>query len=235
MTTIKEAQVSATQKLDKIGIDSSALDTDVLLSFVLKKPKEFLYTYPEKKLTASQIKKYNFLIKKRIKKMPIAYLIGHKEFFGLNFYVDKNVLIPRPLTESLVEAVIKEIKNKKAIIADIGTGSGCIAIALKKHLPQATIYAVDISVAALKVAKKNARKHHAKIIFKKGNLLDPIKKIKIDYIVANLPYLKVGQIKDELIYEPKTALLGGDKYIKKLLRQIKNLSHSPKKIFLEKE
>ena len=263
---IKQALLKATQKLKQAkieprqkrgetphpmwcGVDSSALDADILLSFVLKKSKEFLYTYPEKKLTKNQLAKFNQLINRRLKREPVAYLINRKEFYGLDFYVDKNVLIPRPLTESLVEQVIKEVGNKKATIADIGTGSGCIAIALKKHLPQATIYATDISPAALKVAKKNAKKHRVKIKFLKGDLLKPflpsrkatrpgrVAFKKIDIIIANLPYLIKNQIKNELKYEPKTALLGGDKYIKELLRQVKKLNPPSggqlKKIFLE--
>lgn len=231
--TIKQALKQAAQKLAAAGIDSSALDADILLSFVLKKPKEFLYTYPEKILTKNQLTRFNQLINRRAKHEPVAYLTQHKEFFGLDFYVDKNVLIPRPLTESLVEQVIKEVGNKKVVIADIGTGSGCIAIALKKHLPQATIYATDISAAALLVAKKNARKHRVKIKFLQGNLLEPLKNKKIDIIVANLPYLNKNQIKNELTFEPKIALLGGKKYIKELLRQAKKLKYQPKKIFLE--
>lgn len=225
--TIKQALIEATKKL------KSALDADILLSHAIDKSKEYLYTYPEKNLTKKQTEKYNRLIKKRIKKIPVAYLTNHKEFFNLDFYVDKNVLIPRPLTESLVEEVIKEAKNKKINIADIGTGSGCIAIALKKHLPQATVYATDISIAALNVAKKNAKKHRVKIKFFQGDLLAPLSNKKIDIIVANLPYLTKSQIKNELKYEPKTALLGGDKYIKKLLRQAKELKYQPEKIFLE--
>ncbi len=243
--TIKEILKQAIKQLNKAKIDSSALDADILLSFVLKKPKEFLYTYPEKKLTKNQLAGFNRLINCRVKREPVAYLTHHKEFYGLDFYVDKNVLIPRPLTESLVEEVINYAKNQRLTIADIGTGSGCIAITLKKHLPNTTIYATDISPAALKVAKKNARKHKTKIKFFKGNLLEPFLPpssrkatfrnvaFKIDYIVANLPYLNKTQIKNELKYEPKTALLGGDKYIKELLWQAKKLKPRPKKIFLE--
>ncbi|MFH1226121.1 MAG: HemK/PrmC family methyltransferase, partial [bacterium] len=142
---IKKILKQAAEKLKAAKIDSAFLDADILLAFTLKKPKEFLYSYPEKKLTKNQLAKFNQLINRRAKREPVAYLINRKEFYGLDFYVDKNVLIPRPLTETLVEEIIKKVKNKKVVIADIGTGSGCIAITLKKHLPQATIYAIDIS------------------------------------------------------------------------------------------
>ncbi|MFH1173226.1 MAG: peptide chain release factor N(5)-glutamine methyltransferase [bacterium] len=233
MITIRQALIEATKQLKQAKIDSSALDADVLLSYLLKKHKAYLYTYPEKELTNKQKREYGQLIKKRAARMPTAYLTGHKDFYGLDFKVNKNVLIPRPFTESLVEQVIKEVGNKKIIIADIGTGSGCIAIALKKHLPQATVYATDISPKALVVAQKNAKKNQVKIKFLKGDLLKPIRDKKIDYLIANLPYLKASQIKDELKYEPRTSLIGSVNDIKKLLQQITKLKEKPTKIFLE--
>lgn len=166
----------------------SYLDAEILLAFVLEKPKEFLYTHPEYKLTATQIKKFKKLVNCRKEGEPVAYLTNHKEFYGLNFYVDKNVLIPRPETETLVEEIIKDNKNKKIVIADIGTGSGCIAIVLAKFLPKAKIYATDICKKALNVATGNAKKHNVKIDFIQGNLLEPLKNKKIDIVAANLPY-----------------------------------------------
>lgn len=234
--TIKEVLIKATKELKRAKIDSSTLDADVLLSYLLKKPKEYLYAHPEKILTDKQQKKYNQLIKKRANRMPAAYLTDQKEFYGLNFYVDQNVLIPRPFTERLVEGVLQEAKknkNKKITIADIGTGSGCIAIAVKKYLPQATLYATDLSPKALTVAQKNARQHKLPIQFFQGDLLEPIKDKKIDYLLANLPYLKSNQIKKELKYEPRQSMVGSLNDIKRLLRQINKLKKQPVRIFLE--
>ncbi|OGF21082.1 protein-(glutamine-N5) methyltransferase, release factor-specific [Candidatus Falkowbacteria bacterium RIFOXYB2_FULL_38_15] len=166
----------------------SPLDAEILLSFVIKKSKEFLYTYPEHKLTIGQIKNFKNLVNRRTKDEPVAYLTNHKEFYGLNFYVNKNVLIPRPETETLVEEIIENNKNKKITIADIGTGSGCIAITLAKFLPKAKIHATDICKKALNVASKNAETHNVKINFIQGDLLEPLKNKKIDIVVANLPY-----------------------------------------------
>jgi len=237
--TIRQALLKATQQLNQVKINSASLDADVLLTFILNKSKEYLYTYPEKELTKKQTEKYNQLIKKRRQRIPVAYLTNHKEFYGLDFYVNRDVLIPRPLTEQLVEKVINEIeneqkKNKKRItIADIGTGSGCIPVAIKKHLPQATVYATDISKKALAVAKKNAKKYKTTIKFFRGDLLKPLKNKKIDFLIANLPYLKSDQIKNELTYEPKQAVVGSVNDIKRLLKEISELKQKPEKIFLE--
>ncbi len=216
---IQKALLSAKLKIDKKNPSESQLDAEVLLSFVMKKPRTFLLANLEKKLSGFQANKFNKLVEKRKKGMPVAYLTNHKEFYGLDFFVDENVLIPRPDTETLIEETIKKARflsqsqdNKKSIIiADIGTGSGCIAVTLAKYLPTVKIIATDISEKALKVAQKNARYHKVlkKINFKKGNLLKPItKKNEIDIIVANLPYLN----KKELVNvpkEPKLALYGG--------------------------
>jgi release factor glutamine methyltransferase len=156
--------------------DLAAFDVEILLAFVLKKPKEFLYAHPEKKLTAAQLAHFKKLITRRAKHEPIAYITNQKEFFGLNFYVDKNVLIPRPETETLVEATISNIKypiSNSQTIVDIGAGSGCVAVSLAKRFPNAKIFATEISSGAMKVARKNARHHKAAVIFFRGNLISP--------------------------------------------------------------
>ena len=227
----------ASQKLSKSKIESAMLDAEILLSFVLKNPKEFIYAHPEDTISKIQDTRYKKYLLRRIKGEPVAYIIGHKEFYGLDFLVNKNVLIPRPKTELLVEEILKN-KNIK-IIADIGTGSGCIAIALAKNNPKLKIYATDISARALEVAGQNAKFHKVKITFKKGNLLEPIKHIKLDALVANLPYLskKIYQKNySQLKFEPKLALLagqGGLECYKKLFSQIRKLKHKPKYIYIE--
>ncbi len=208
--TIRKALKTAADKLKKRRIPFASLDAEVLLSHVLKKPRSYLYIWPERKFTRKQETRYKKLIKQRLKHEPVAYLINNKEFYGLNFYVNKNVLIPRPETECLIDKILK-IKKPYAI-ADIGTGSGCIAITLKKYLPKAKIYASDVSKKALVVAKKNAKKHKTKILFKEGDLLEPWKKFKLDVIVANLPYLKPKLMKHpNLKFEPTIALDAGKK------------------------
>lgn len=238
--TIKQALLFANSK---IKTQTSYLDTEVLLSFVLKKSKEFIFTNPDQKLTKPQEKKFVNLVKRREKFEPIAYLIGKKEWFDLDFFVDKNVLIPRPETEMIVEETLKIAANKKLTIADIGTGSGCIAITLNKKLPQTKIYATDISSLALKIAKKNNKFHKTNVKFYRGNLLEPIKAKKLDLIVANLPYgsTKIWknftlEQKTSLTYEPKLALYtenyGLAKY-EELFKQITKFKLSPKYILVE--
>jgi release factor glutamine methyltransferase len=194
--TIGEARHWGQKKLTSKKITSAALDSEVLLSFTLKRPKEFLFTYPEKILTSGQQKKYFNLVKRRGRSEPVAYLIGRKEFFGLNFFVDKRVLIPRPETELLVETAVNFLQPKKSatpVIAEVGTGSGCIIISLLKSLPPTAqkniiAHATDISSSALQIAKKNAREHGVKINFHLGHLLKPLAAKKINLLIANLPY-----------------------------------------------
>lgn len=238
--TIREILKKSEQKIKNKKIASASLDAEVLLSFVLKKPRSYLYIWPDKTITKKQETRFRRLVACRLKGEPIAYLIKNKEFYGLNFYVDKNALIPRPETECLVEEILKylRIANRKSriAIADIGTGSGCLAITLKKYYPKAKIYASDISETALAVAKKNAKNHKIKIFFKQGNLLEPFKKTKFDIIVSNLPYLTPQQMKNKTIQaEPRSALFGGKDgltYYQELLNQIKRCKHKPL-IFLE--
>lgn len=228
--------------------NSPALDTEILLSHVLKKDRAFLFTYPEKKLTHSQEKKFKNLIVRRKKHEPVAYIVGYKEFYGLAFFVNHDVLIPRPETEKLVEKVIAHLKTKscqlKTSICDLGTGSGCLAIALAKNLPNIQIWATDISRSALKIAKINAKMHRVSkhIKFVCSDLFSKIpQKIKFDVIVANLPYLSQKQYKVAQLeikkYEPQLALVGGKtgmEIYKKLLSQSKNHLKKGGKIFLEK-
>jgi release factor glutamine methyltransferase len=232
--TIKQSLIWATKILKKSKILSPALDAEILLSFSIKKSKEFLYSHSEKKLTVAQLSKFKKLIARRAKREPIAYITGHKYFFGLDFLVNKNVLIPRPETETLVE---EALDKKLSVIIDVGTGSGAIAIALAHHLPKAKIFATEISKAALKVAKKNAQRHKTKITFLHGNLLESflnlkskIKNPKSLFIIANLPYLTTHQwqqTQPEIKkYEPRQALDGGKdglKYYNQLINQINSL------------
>ena len=245
MMTVRQALNWAEQTLKKAKITSAALDGEVILAFGLNQSKEFLYTYPEKKLTRPQIRRFQTLIKQRQALKPVAQIIGHKEFFGLDFIINKNVLVPRPETEMIIDEALLWAKNKKITIADIGTGSGCIAVALAKKLPQATIYATDISAAALAVAKKNAKKHQTKIKFFPGDLLNPLKGKKIDLIIANLPY---GALRGEqkfvwkkntlhsIKHEPAIAIDGGQNglaILERFFRQLKKLRNKPRLILLE--
>lgn len=218
-----------------------ALDVELILAYALKKSREFILTHGEYKLTKIQISKYNSLVNKRSKGEPLAYLIGHKEFYGLDFLVNKNVLIPRPETELMLDEtlnLISHITNRVSLV-DVGTGSGCIAITLAKKIKKSKFIATDISERALAVAKKNTKKHKVDKTIKlfQGNLLEPIIKKQNSLeirncnlvILANLPYLTPAQIKNSppIQKEPKLALAAGNdglKYYRELFTQIKKLN-----------
>ncbi len=238
---IKNALASGNLQLRDYS-KSPQLDSEVLLCFVLNKSREHLLTYVDKKISTKQLKKFNKYIKQRVKNKPIAYITGVKEFYNREFIVNKNVLVPRPDTEIIIDYLLE--KNKKAIYLDIGTGSGVIAITLKKELKNknnnSKIIASDISKKALKLAKKNAKKLSAKIKFLHGNLWKPfeksLKKPKNVIVIANLPYLEKKYIINDLKFEPKKALYASNKGLdlyKKLLKQIKNSKIKPSIIALE--
>jgi release factor glutamine methyltransferase len=245
MSTVKQVLKVANQKLYG-KTKTPALDAEILLALTLKKPKEFLYIHPEYLLTKKQISSFQFLISQRLKGKPIAYLTGHQEFYGLDFLVNKHVLIPRPESELIIEEVVKiancELRTANCYLADIGTGSGCLAITLAKLLPQVKIYASDISVEALKTAKKNAEVHRVKINFRKGNLLRPFIHKKIDLLTANLPYGWLEWKNNTLVetkglkFEPSQALFTKEKGLKlyrQLFEQIVTRKQKLKLIFLE--
>jgi len=172
---------------------------------------------PERQLTSEQVAVFYSLIQRRINHEPSAYITGHKEFFGLDFLVSPNALIPRPETELLVEKAIDFIKTaslKSCLLADIGTGCGAIAIALAVHLPEVKIYGTDISPAALQTAEYNCQRHGVKdrINLLQGDLLEPLPE-PVHLIIANLPYIKasdIGKLNPEIsLYEPLLALNGG--------------------------
>ncbi len=226
---VKEALSDKESTLKNAGLQTAKLDALVLLSFVLKKPKEWIYLNDDLKLKGLSLKKYKELINRRKKHEPVAYLTKNREFYGLDFYVDKRVLIPRPETELLVEQVLQavnkkqETKNKrKTTIADIGTGSGCIAISVAKNLKNCKIYASDISKRALEVAKVNARKHKvvSKIKFLKGNILRPFKQ-NFDIILSNPPYVSRDEkVSAEVKFEPQVALYLKENFFEKLILEI---------------
>ncbi len=230
----------AIQKLTQAKIKAAQLEAELLLSFVLKKDKTFLFTHPNHHLTNNQKIQFKKLVNKRCQYYPLAYLVKYQPFFGLNLYVDHRVLIPRPETELLVELALKLIKkyNLKTI-ADIGTGSGAIALTIKKQMPKLTIYATDISKAALRVAQKNARRLKLHINFRQGDLLLPLAGKKIDLIIANLPYLSppfFHQGAKEIKYEPKIALLAKNKgleYYQNAIKQLKTLKKLPAFVLFE--
>ncbi|MFA6594016.1 MAG: peptide chain release factor N(5)-glutamine methyltransferase [Candidatus Buchananbacteria bacterium] len=244
--SISEILRPAVKKLKNRNIISAELDAELLLAFVLARPREYVLAHPEFKLTAKQLNKFKNLLKRRINYEPIAYILGRKEFFGLEFKVNKNVLIPRPETETLCELAIEFIRaNKIKKIVDVGTGSGAIALAVKKSLPQMEVLAVDDSISALLLARQNAKLHKFKINFLKSDLVKNIPDhwLAGSVIVTNLPYLDRATIKKyskslkkQLAHEPPGALFAashGTAAYAGLFKQLVARPVKPRAVFCE--
>jgi release factor glutamine methyltransferase len=214
-------------------MDEAADEARVLLGHMLKLSKSEVLARPERILSGEELALLYGLAERRMRHEPLAYITGHREFYGLDLLVDSRALIPRPETEVLVEAAIEFGRSwvarnqRRMLAADTGTGSGAIAIALAKHIPEALVYAVDISPGALDVAALNVRRHGLddRIIPVQGNLLEQINQ-KLDLIVANLPYIRSEELAvlqpEVCLYEPILALDGGDSgtdVIEAMLRQ----------------
>ncbi len=226
---------------------SSKIDNreiEIITAHVTAKPREFLVAHPEYKLSKVAKWKITRLIKKRESGVPLAYLLGEKEFFGLDFKVNKHTLIPRPDTELMVETILHHLTTSPpdhTTLIDVGTGTGCIPIAILDRIRKSGLsvirnsYAIDISNKALRIAKKNAKTHNVNIKFLHGNLLSPFLKNQklIAYsqkliITANLPYLTEEQFANEasIRHEPKSALVAENKGLalyEELLKQIQSL------------
>lgn len=220
--TIKSWTQQAQNELLAVGIDSSRLDAEIILSFVIHGPRTYLHAHPEQRLAASDILQANSLLSRRIKRMPIAYIVGHKEFYGRDFMVTKDVLIPRPESEAIIDTLKSISINPSSRVYDIGTGSGCLGITAKLEMPNLDTTLCDISQKSLNVAQKNSIRLQANVKIIKSNLLSDIK-LKPDIIIANLPYVdQTWKRSKETDYEPPLALFAknnGLELIQKLVNQ----------------
>jgi release factor glutamine methyltransferase len=215
-TSIGQLLIEATQILQEGGLDTPRLDAELLLGHVLGLNRAQIHAHLDQRLDAAELESCRELIERRGQHEPVAYIIGYKEFYGLDFYVDRRVLIPRPETELLVEKglAIVQAASYPLTIADVGTGGGAIAISLAVHLAQARIYALDASSEALEVAAFNRRRHRVekRVHLLQGNLLSPLPE-PVDLIMANLPYVSWAEWEQLprtiTAYEPRSALDGG--------------------------
>lgn len=213
--TIKETLNKGMIMLKSNHIDSPKLKARLLLQYILKRPRQYLIVYDNEPITKKQQWEYFVNIEKLSQGIPLQHITHSQEFMKMDFYVNENVLIPRPDTEILVEEVIKianKFENPK--ILDLCTGSGAIGISIAKYVKNSKIYAIDVSEKALEVAKMNAKNIgvEEKIEFIKSDLFENIGKIKFDIIVSNPPYIKngdIGYLSEEVQKEPKLALEGG--------------------------
>ncbi len=243
--TIKEILLNGINVLKNAGIENANLDARAFLCNILDKDSIYLNIHKDDILNDKTIDLYMSYINRRSMDEPFAYITNSKEFMSLDFYVDKNVLIPRPDTEILVEYIIKYCENQKKHlkIIDLCTGSGAIAVSLANYIPNCTVTAIDISKSALEIAQKNAKTHCVtdKIDFKLFDVLGDIKELgEFDIIVSNPPYIS----KEEILnlesnvrdYEPTLALDGGNDgldFYRNIIKHSTNMLNSNGTIALE--
>jgi release factor glutamine methyltransferase len=216
---LKQALSAAVDRLDAAEVGSPRLNAEVLLMFVLGANRAHLYAHPERELTPAEDARYQEVLAQRSTGMPSQYITGHQEFWGLDFVVSPAVLIPRPETEHLVETVI-ELARGVAYpkLVDVGTGSGCVALALASELKSANVYAVDVSAAALEIARANGARLQldGRVKFVESDVLAGLADTRdFDFVVSNPPYVGFDEAdkvqKSVREFEPQVAVFAGER------------------------
>jgi release factor glutamine methyltransferase len=230
---LKESLVSATSRLTDAQVPSPRLNAERLLRYTLNCNRAYFFAHPERELTDEEQSRYDAALAERARGVPAQYITGHQEFWGMDLVVNPAVLIPRPETEHVIEAVLDRMKPEvggreleSPRIVDVGTGSGAIALALARELPHAEIRATDISSAALEVARANAVRHQLanRIAFHEGDLLAGFADSTLDLVVSNPPY--VGESEEDQVqlevrkFEPRRAVFAGPTGIEAIERLI---------------
>ena len=210
--TVRAALLSGTSELDFLA--SGRRDAELLLMRVLGRDHAWLMTHADGELSAEQLSQFGNWVARRARQEPVQYILGETEFYGLTLRVTPAVLIPRPETEHLVEAVLARVRRDAAVrICDVGTGSGAIAVALAHALPLARVMAVDLSAAALDVARENAERHGVaeRVRLVESDLLHAVRGERFDVVVSNPPYVAEGEVLEAQVreYEPREALFAG--------------------------
>ncbi|MCH8351056.1 MAG: peptide chain release factor N(5)-glutamine methyltransferase [Chloroflexi bacterium] len=217
MASIRHVIRQTQAELETTGIPDARLEAEVMVMNVMRVARQDLFSQQETELSAQQEQDLAQFMERRLQREPLAYILGYKEFYGINLLVSPSVMIPRPETETLVEHALfmslMGMETRELVIADVGTGTGAIAINLAIHLPAARIYAIDITDPVLDVASYNIRSHNVadRITLLQGDLLEPLPE-PVDLIVANLPYIpsqRIATLQPEIQWEPKQALDGG--------------------------
>jgi release factor glutamine methyltransferase len=224
---LRDVLQSAIDSLTDAHVPSPRLNAELLLMFTLGCDRAYLYAHSERELTTDEQARYDQALGQRSRGVPTQYITGHQEFWGMDFIVTPAVLIPRPETEHVIETVLKLVHSGRSgagrapspanpiRIIDVGTGSGCIALALAKELPHAEIHATDISPDALEIAEANAARHQlaSRIIFHDTDLLQGLESSFFDFVVSNPPYVgesEADQVQLEVRkFEPRNAIFAG--------------------------
>lgn len=228
---LKQTLASAISRLNADHVPSARLNSELLLMFILNCDRAYLYAHPERELTRDEQSRYAAALVERARGVPTQYITGHQEFWGMDLIVTPAVLIPRPETEHVIESVMDRVGRAPAPsellrISDVGTGSGCIALALAKELPQVEILATDISAAALEIARANAARHQleSRIQFREADLLAGFENDAFDFIVSNPPY--VGESEEDQVqlevrkFEPRGAVFAGPTGMEVIMRLV---------------
>ena len=223
---LQDALRAAIDRLTAAHVGSPRMNAEVLLMFILGCERAYLYAHPERELSADETARYDNALSQRAQGIPSQYITGHQEFWGMDLIVTPAVLIPRPETEHLIETVLPLARTMPMPkIVDVGTGSGCIALALAKKLSNAEIHATDISPDALEIARANAARHglESRIVFHQSDLLAEMP-AGLDFVVANPPY--VGESEEDQVqlevrkFEPRSAVFAGATGIEVIARLI---------------
>ena len=217
MPSLRNVIQETHRTLESAGIPDARLEAEVMVMDVMRMPRQSIFAEQESQVSGQQQQSLNAIVERRLTREPLAYILNYREFYGVNLLVNPDVLIPRPETETMVEhalfMALMGMESRELVIADIGTGTGAIAINLAIHLPAARIYATDAYDATLDVAAYNIRMHNVtdRITLLKGDLLEPLPE-PVDVIAANLPYLptdRIPTLQPEVQWEPIAALDGG--------------------------
>jgi release factor glutamine methyltransferase len=224
LVLLKDALTSAVNRLTAANVGSPRMNAELLLMFTLSCDRAYLFAHPERELTVEEQARYQEALTRRASGVPAQYITGHQEFWGMDLIVSPAVLIPRPETEHVIETVLHLESNdggrasspgRPTHMVDVGTGSGCIALALAKELPGSDIHATDISTAALEVAQANAARHQLenRIHFRHADLLAGLDNGTFDFVISNPPY--VGESEEDQVqlevrkFEPRNAVFAG--------------------------
>ena len=221
--TLKDALTSAVDRLSAAQIGSPRMNGELLLMFTLGCDRAYLFAHPERELTTEEQARLEDSLSQRARGVPAQYITGHQEFWGMDFIVSPAVLIPRPETEHVIETVLQlanennegRAPGSPIRIIDVGTGSGCIALALAKEFPYAEIHATDISAAALEVAHANAARHQfeSRVRFRQADLLHGLDPGAFDFVVSNPPYVGESEADEVQLevrkFEPRNAVFSG--------------------------
>ncbi len=230
MTLLRDVIQQLEAPMAAADIPDARLEAEVMIMNVMRVPRHRIYAYQEEEVPEEAEKVLHELVERRLKREPLAYIMGHKEFYGVDLLVRPGVLIPRPETEGLVEqtlfASMMRMEEGSFVIAEPGTGCGAIAVSLAIHLPAAHIVAMDLYETPLRVAEVNVQRHNVadRVTLLQGDLLEPFPE-QVDLVVANLPYIRsesIDTLQPEIQWEPREALDGGAdglELIRRLLQQ----------------